>query len=1123
MARGNSAYISFNRGIVSPKALARVDVEHTRLSAEVMTNWLPKTQGAMTLRPGTKYLGSSYNDTGAEFIEFVAASDSGETALVELTHQKMRIWLSPDANNSAFESPVQAGVDVLLARPAVDTVLELTDTGWSNTSTGGALTGAQVDILPTMTAATTDGVTISASSENVSNTTAGIPDNDMSHNRSAWKAADDSATSGWQDTGHGNSRIPSTWQVDFGSGNERAITSYSIKAGPNSFFTDNVPSVWQFQYSDNGSAWTTTDTQGSETGWAVGEKRTYTTPEGDTGTVTARRYWRFNFTSLSGDTELIVAEIELFTAAAAQQVRSIGTKRAFNASSIGGLARYEKRVMVSDTGTEHSLALYVSRGPIIIRVGSTQRDDDYVRESLLGTGYHNLAFTPTGNFWVTLQSDRLTDSIVDTVSIGDSGTVELTTFIDSEDLDGVRYDQSADVVYVDSPVHPCKIERRGTGRSWSFVKYQPETGPFLPFASSSAKLRISKQYGNTDMSSDIPFFTADHVGALVRAFNASQSGVWALGAKDAATDAIRVTGISDTGDTGSPSQGSERRITVSVTGNYSGRLRIERSFEGEGAGFQPVPNPRAGFHPVSFSRGYLKGATTTDTGLSDDTGTFTRVINDPDDNSIVWYRVRMLSYTSGGAFVQMTYPHGGVNGVARVTGFNSNTNVDVEVLSRFADTGPSAVWQEGAWSDRQGYPTAVALHSGRLGHAGRSNIWMSVSDDYENFDDETIGDAGPISRTLGSGPVDSINYLLSTPRLLIGTAGAELQLKTSNEDEPVTPTNCVAKTVSTQGSAGVRAVKMDQSGLFVHRSGRRLFMIGEQVVDLSILVPELKAMGVVSIAVQRQPDTRIHCVLSDGRVAILTLAVQDVLCWTIWETLSGDAVEKAMVLPGTPDDRVYYHVRRTINGVTKRYLERWATEDECLGDTGLSWLADCAKRFTDTGRTASLTGYSHLNGESVIAWADDTGQSYHGKDLSYDTGGVQKTYTVSAGGITLSEAVHHAVAGLPYSADWKSTKLAYSGDLLTQMKRVEKIAFVLYKTHNSGIYFGNDTGALDPLPRKIDGGAEVDPRKIYETFDKAAMAFPGLWNEDSRIVLRAKAPRPATVLAAIPTVETNER
>lgn len=1126
MARANVPLLSFNRGLLSPKALARVDLDRTRLSAEVFTNWLPKSQGAMRIRPGTKYLGSSYSDTGAEWIEFVASTD--DTALIEMTHQKMRIWVPSDTGNT-WETPAAAGLDVPLARPKVDTTVSLTDTGWSNTSTGGAVTTAAVDSLPTMTAATTNGVTISASSENID---VAVPGGTGAG--AAWRAADDVTDARyWADTGFGEaSTLPSWWRVDFGASNTQAITSYSIRAynPAASGSSYNMPSVWQLQRSDDGSSWTTEDTQGSETGWSTLERRTYSIASADTGTIEPRRYWRLNFTGNNGSSAILISEIEMFTASTAQQVKLSGGKRILNATSIGALARLEKRVIVSDTGTEHSLAVDVERGPVTLRVGSTQRDDDYIRETALGTGYHNLAFTPQGNFWVTLQSDRAVNRIVRSLAIGDSGTVEITTHIDAADLANVRYDQSADVVYVACDgVEPHKIERRGTGRSWSWVEFAPDDGPFQSAASSSAKLSVTGKYGSVSLLSDTPFFTTDHVagagGALFRLFHGGQSGEWPLGALNAATDAIQVTGISDTGDTGTPSQGSERRITIDVTGTYSGTLQIERSFEGA----------ESGFHPVSTSGGYIKGGTT-----ATDTGTFSRVINDPDDNSKVWYRVRMTAYTSGAAIVNMTHEHGGVYGIARAREFVSNTQLDAEVISRFSDTGSTDSWQEGSWSGRNGYPSSVALHGGRLAHAGKANIYLSVSDDYESHSDEIVGDAAPLSKTLGSGPVDNVHYLLSLLRLIVGTSGAELAVRSSSLDEPLTPENSSVRAFSTQGSSNLRPLKMDTKGIFVQRSGQRLFLIGfgqgvdalgdYEASELTMLVPDLLQAGVVSIAIQRQPDTRIHCVLGNGKVAILTYEPQEeVICWSLWET--DGTVEKAMVLPGTNEDQVYYHINRTISGVTKRFLEKWATESESEGDTGLSWIADCAKSYTDTGRASSLTGFSHLSGEAVVVWGDDTGQPTTGRDFSPDVNGVQTTYTVSGAGVvdisaTYSPGTHHAVVGLPYTADWKSTKLAYAaeaGTALAQMKRVDKIAFVLNQTHNNGLYFGNDTGNLDPLPRVNDAGAQVDADKIFSSYDKAAMPFPGLWNEDSRIHLRAKAPRPAMVMAAVPTITTNEK
>ena len=1096
MARANVPLLSFNRGILSPKALARVDIDRTRLSAEVMTNWLPKTQGAMRIRPGTKYLGSSINDTGAEYLEFVAATD--DTALIELTHQKMRIWID----------------DTLLGRPNITTTVTLSDTGWSNTSTGGVLTvGSSTDVLPAMTSATTGGVTVSASSENINPSLPGAT-------TAAWNAADDNTETEWHDTGPDGNTMPSWWKVDFGASNTKAVTSYSIRAADSSDRLDNAPSLWSFERSDDNVAWVTEDTQGSETGWAVGERRTYTLPGADTGTVEVRRYWRLNFTALNGDTELQIAEVEMFTAATSAQISLQSGQRVFNALSIGALARAEKRVVVSaaNANKEHSLAINVSRGPISLRVGSTARDDDYVSETSLGTGYHNLAFTPTGDFYITLQSSDTVSRTVQSLTIGDTGTVEITTHIDAADLDNIRYDQSADVVYLDvKDNEPHKIERRGTGRSWSFVEYAPDNGPFQSAASSSAKLSTTAKYGNAQLLSDIPFFTSSHVssasGALFRLFHEGQSGTWPLGANDAKTDAVKVTGINDTGTAGT---NSERRVVISATGTWAGTITIERSFDGENFGFHPA------------SPDFMGGSAATDTG------TFTRTIDDEDDNLTAWYRARITAHTSGVAVVAITYRGGGVNGIARATSFNNNRSVNVEILSRFSDTAGTDSWQEGSWSDNISYPSAVALHGGRLAHAGGANLYMSVSDDYENFDDETTGDAAPIVRTLGSGPVDSAYYLISLLRLIIGTSGAEIAVRSSSLDEPLTPDNSSARPFSTQGSANLRAVKMDTKAVFVQRSTQRVFMIGlgQDVIgdydttELTMLVPDLLAAGVVSIAVQRQPDTRIHCVLANGKVAILTYEPQEeVICWSMWET--DGTVERAAVLPGTNEDQVYYHVNRTIGGVTKRFLEKWAKETDSIGDTGLSWLSDCAVSFTHATRSATITGLGHLNGKSAVVWGDDTGQTYPSKDYSPDVAGVQTTHAVAAGSTTLtSGTVHHAVVGLPYTADWKSTKLAYaaeSGTALAQMKRTDKIGLVLYQTQNNALYFGNDTGILDPLPRIFHEGAEVDPRKIYETMDAVAMPFPGLWHSDSRICLRAKAPRPVTVLAAVPTVGTNEK
>ncbi len=1318
MARGNIPLFAFNRGLVSPKSLARVDLERTRLSAETFNNWLPKTQGSMTLRPGTKYFGSSRHDTGATFIEFVAATD--DVALPELTDGTMRIWLGDDGHNLA-----------LLERPAVETTVSLSDTGWSSASAGGVIAGVSggtVDYVPAMTAATTNGVTVAAKSEGTSVT------------HPAWMGADNSTATSWQSS----SGVPQWWRVDFGAGNTRRIKSYTVRAGPASADVKSAPKAWTLEGNDvdTGNGWTVEDTRSAQTGWAVSEKRTFSNASyTDTG-ANAWRYWRLNISAVSVaiPDKVIVSEFELQndtggSGTAADLVRFDSQGLTLNADSIGALARARRQVVVDtgDYGVEHSVAITVSRGPVTLRVGSSSGDDDFVRETQLGTGYHSLAFVPEQNFHITVQSDTDLDRIVSSIEIGAAGVVEIPAPWGADDLDNIRYDQSADVVYVDcAGIRPRKVERRGTGRSWSLVNYEPDDGPFLATSSSSAKLDVSQRFGNTTLTSDIPYFTASHIGALFRLFHEGQNGRWFLGNVGAKTDAIQVAGISDTGaETGS----SERTITFTVTGTWAGTMQIERSIDGDDLGFAPL------------SANLAKASSYTG-----DTGTFTRSINDQDDNLKVWYRARISSYVSGVAQVVITYKGGGVTGICRVTDYVSNQTVAVEVLKRFSDTGPSDNWQEGYWSDNRGFPTATVLHGGRLAHAQGGSLFLSVSDDYESFDEDVEGDAGPIIRTFGSGPVDNINFMVSLLRLIVGTSGSEISIRSSSLDEPLTPDNTSTSDISTLGSAPLRAIKMDTRAIMIQRSRQRAFMIGPsqnavadyEAFELTLLVPDLLEAGVVSVAIQRQPDTRLHCVMADGTVKILTYEpAEDVVCWSTWST--DGVVERAMVLPGVGEDAVYYHIKRemaargldddtvlllhmdgngndasasrlvftahgnakfnddvapkfgaaalvcdgtgdylshadddvftlgsgdwtidcwfnrqggdgteryicgqvdgggtltnssigiflttgnavqvsastnvttyavtgtttftaagwhhvafvrtgnvlklfvdgvqegvdvavsgtvndsssafsigrrgevtikTWNGLidefristvarwtsnftpqsyayapaTVRYLEKWAMESECVGDTGLTWLADCAKSYTDTGRTTALTGFQHLIGKNIILWADDTGSVGHGKDLSPDAAGVQTTYAVDtgSGAVTLSEAVHHAVGGLPYAADWRSAKLAYAaeaGTALTQMKRVDKMGVILHQTHNNGLFFGSDSGHLDALPR-MDKGAVVDADAIHPVFDQVAFPFPSAWDADARVHLRAKAPRPATVLAIVPTVATNEK
>lgn len=736
-------------------------------------------------------------------------------------------------------------------------------------------------------------------------------------------------------------------------------------------------------------------------------------------------------------------------------------------------------VSAGDASKAHALRLNVTRGSVTLRVGSTIGGEEYIVETVLSKGTHSLVFTPAaGNVYLRLANNATYATLIDSIVIESSGVMEIPTSIIASSLNLLSYVQSGDIVYIVSGVHrSMQIERRGV-ESWSVVDYRPIDGPFFPMNTSKLTISSSALQGEVTLTASKPAFKSTNVGSLYSLISVGQTVIKTLSSADVFSDPVSVTGLV-----------AERGLAINITGTWVATIVLQRSV----------------------------GNTTNWTDVSGESYTVnqSKTYNDGFDNQLIYYRIgiKVAGWTSGSATATLAVSTGSITGVAEIIGYSSPTAVTAVVLKNFGATTPTTDWLEGFWSTRRGYPSAIAIYDGRLWFAGKDGVLGSIVDSYSNFDENYIGDAGPINRSIGYGPVDTINWLMSAQRLVMGAQAAEFVIRSSSLDEPITPTNFNIKETSTRGSSATSAVKIDTSIIFIDRSGKKVTELSYDgglgsytAVDLTVIAPEVCAPSVVRTAEQRRPETRIHCVRSDGVVAVLTFdRGEDVKCWT--PVVTDGLVEDVVTLPGTQEDAVYYVVNRTIGGVTKRFLERWARIDQCVGGT-LNLQADSYVTYTGASVTV-IPGLSHLEGKSVVCWAD---------------GADQGTFTVTAGAITLPVAVTQAVVGLKYTADFKSAKLAFSADgsALSQRSRVDHVGLLLANTHAQGLKYGQDFDNLDDLPLVEDGDV-VATTKIWDYYTQDSVEFNGSFDTDSRVCLRATAPRPCTVMAVIIGMDTNPK
>ena len=137
--RANAPLYSLNAGEVSKIALARVDVAKLRMAAACQVNWLPYVVGPMSLRPGLYYVGEVLGDAPAKLVRFVFSKL--DTALIELTANKMRVWV-----NEALVS--RAAVATSIGDPFFqglgNWLTTNTTSGATATVAGGACTGSGI-------------------------------------------------------------------------------------------------------------------------------------------------------------------------------------------------------------------------------------------------------------------------------------------------------------------------------------------------------------------------------------------------------------------------------------------------------------------------------------------------------------------------------------------------------------------------------------------------------------------------------------------------------------------------------------------------------------------------------------------------------------------------------------------------------------------------------------------------------------------------------------------------------------------------------------------------------------------------------------------------------------------
>lgn len=497
----------------------------------------------------------------------------------------------------------------------------------------------------------------------------------------------------------------------------------------------------------------------------------------------------------------------------------------------------------------------------------------------------------------------------------------------------------------------------------------------------------------------------------------------------------------------------------------------------------------------------------------------------------------------------------------------AGAGVQVQILGApLANTSAISTWRLGAYSDTTGWPTCGCYHEGRLFLGGAvENRWdASKSNDITNFEptaaNGVVADNNAISYTFNSSKVNKILWMRSgADGIIFGTQLGEGQIKATQNNLPLSPTNAQAHLITKYGCADIEPVETGTTTVFVQRFRRQMF---EYLTDaysgkffghsLSQKAKHLVEYGVSELAYQQERTPIIWARTGDNalrgctyrRISQFSTQEAELLGWHRHELGSRREIESISVGPSIDGELDALTLvtndtetgERHIEVATNSFLETDELTSAWFLDNAIVPVSGTLITKIDGKDYCRFKGLWHLNQKraTVFAAGVDCG------DFTIENGAVDvpltglftksriNALTVSGGdfgdrAVSINSGAYTipCVVGFTYTSRgqllrpsdsedsrWGTTG-ARVGPAFGKARRIHEFAALMQATQ--AISFGTSFDKLRPAIFKTAGGALIAATELFSG------TFNGMVDDnsttDGMLCWEISRPYPAALLA----------
>ena len=665
----------------------------------------------------------------------------------------------------------------------------------------------------------------------------------------------------------------------------------------------------------------------------------------------------------------------------------------------------------------------------------------------------------------------------------DGAPYEITNNYSEDELDTIKYTQSADVMFLVQPNHPPATLTRYANDNWTFERMDITGGPFADSeltAESTTTITASATTGEVTLTASADIFTADMVDDLI-ALTHFVDGDYKKGTPSANGTNLIVSVL------------PHSSVYVESFGFWDGNFTLEK--------YDRLTGQWVKIRSQSGNRSQNYNLT-----------------EENDSDEITQYRVTSTEFNTDvwsgeneqqRGYITIQAFGNDYTGHVLITGYTSATQVTGTVKKQLASTEATKDYQFASWSQKNGFPTCAGFFEDRLVFAGSKaepqTFWASKTGDYYNFGTSIPAlDNDAITATLNGGQMNGIKAIIAFGEMILLTAGGEY--KVTGNGKPITGENVLSQAQEYRGisdvlpvTVGSRIVYLQQQGNLIRDLAYSYDVDKYTGDDLNLLAAHLfERHKITSMTYQQTPNSIVWCTREDGVLLGLTyLKEQDVYAWHQHSTAHGKFINVCSI-SGPQEDELYCVVEREGNYYVERMVAREAStepEDQYFVDSGIT--------VSGNTKTNEVTGLDHLEGLEVAILAD---------------GNVQPLQTVTDGKITLKRAYSKIHVGLPIHAEMQTLPLEFNAEDGTFMSRKKRVSalMAMFKDSRGGLYGIGDGPKNEFKWRSTEKWGE--PIALFT--GKKKMPVPQAnWNETVMVTISQEDPLPLTILSLVPQIE----